>query len=137
MKIFNVYILICNLHLRVSNVCIYADMPEELQFVMKKIKPELVNLTELLPLLNGNDLLTLDENYILQNHLTSPIERISFLLYSIIPRKGIEACRKFIMCLKQETNHAGHQELAKQFKAMKVSICKHCVLCCTLDSNLS
>ena len=90
---------------------------------MRKIKPELVNVTELLPLLNNHGLLTLDDNYILLNHLISPIEKANVLLYSIIPSKGNEACRNFIMCLQEETSHTGHQELAKQFKIMNVSTC--------------
>ncbi|XP_065920286.1 uncharacterized protein [Dysidea avara] len=95
-----------------------SDKPDELEFIMRKIKPELVNVTELLPLLNNHGLLTLDDNYILLNHLISPIEKANVLLYSIIPSKGNEACRNFIMCLQEETSHTGHQELAKQFKIM-------------------
>ena len=83
--------------------------------VMRNVKLELLNLTALIPVLNKYNLLTSDDNYILVNHFISPLERANVLLYKILPSKGPGAFKTFITCLQEETEHIGHQELAKIF----------------------
>jgi len=80
---------------------------------MRNIRLELLNLTALIPVLNKHHLLTLDDNYVLLNYLVSPMERANALIYQILPSKGPGAFRKFITCLQEETEHTGHQELAR------------------------
>ena len=81
--------------------------------VMRNVKLELLNLTALIPVLNKHNLLASDDNYILVNHFISPLERANVLLYKILPSKGPGAFKTFITCLQEETEHIGHQELAK------------------------
>ena len=76
-------------------------------------KMELLNLKELVPLLNKYKLLTQQENYDLLRETVAPTERANALLYGILPSKGPGAYRKFIVCLQEETQHAGHQHLAQ------------------------
>ena len=82
---------------------------------MKQIPGQLklLNFRELVPLLNAYKLLTQHENYDLLNDQISCIERATDLLYKILPTKGPEAYGKFIKCIHEETEHAGHRELAK------------------------
>ena len=80
---------------------------------MKHVRPELLNLETLQPVLHRHELLTLGDDYTLLNNLVSPLNRANALLYQILPSKGSGAFKKFIMCLKEETEHSGHQELAK------------------------
>jgi len=84
---------------------------------MKNIRLELLNLTALIPLLNKHCLLTLNDNYVLLNYLVSPMERANALIYQILPSKGTGAFKKFITCLQEETEHIGHQELARTLTA--------------------
>ncbi|XP_065920646.1 uncharacterized protein [Dysidea avara] len=85
----------------------------EKELVMRNIRMEMLNLTALIPVLNKHHLLTLDDNYVLLNYLVSPMERANALVYQILPSKGPEAFKKFIMCLQEETEHIGHQKLAR------------------------
>ena len=80
---------------------------------MRNIRLELLNLTALIPVLNKYNLLTLNDNYVLLNYLVSPMERANALIYQILPSKGPGAFKKFITCLQEETEHIGHQELAR------------------------
>ena len=80
---------------------------------MRNIRLEMLNLTALIPVLNKHHLLTLDDNYVLLNYLVSPMERANALVYQILPSKGPGAFKKFITCLQEETEHIGHQELAR------------------------
>ena len=80
---------------------------------MKHVRLELLNLTSLIPVLNKHNLLASDDNYHLLNYLISPLERANVLLYKILPSKGPGAFKTFITCLQEETEHIGHQELAK------------------------
>ena len=82
---------------------------------MKQIpgRLKLLNIRELIPVLNKYGLLTQNENYDLINDQVSCIERATNLVYLILPTKGPEAYGKFIKCIHEETEHAGHRELAK------------------------
>ena len=73
---------------------------------------ELLNFTELDPLLNKHRLLTQHENYDLLNERVSQKERANALIYAILPSKGSGAY-KFIECIHEETKHAGHRHLAQ------------------------
>ena len=48
------------------------------------------------------------------NRLIPPVERANALVYEILPSKGPEAYKTFVKCLQEETEHLGHQELAKK-----------------------
>jgi len=85
----------------------------EKELVMRNIRLEMLNLTAIIPVLNKHHLLTLDDNYVLLNYLVSPMERANALIYQILPSKGPGAFKKFILCLQEETEHIGHQELAR------------------------
>lgn len=87
----------------------------EKDLVMKHVRSELLNLTALIPVLNKHNLLTLDDNYVLLNYMVTPSERTNVLLYKILPSKRPGAYKTFITCLQEETEHIGHQELAKIF----------------------
>ena len=89
------------------------DIEPEKELVMKHVRMELINLTALIPVLNKHNLLSWDDNYKLLNYSVSPLERANALLYIIIPSKGPGAFKRFITCLQEETEHIGHQELAK------------------------
>ena len=85
--------------------------------VMKNVKPHLLDLPTLIPILNSHNLLTGDDNYILQNTETPPLQRANKLLYTILPSKGSGAFTAFVKCLEKEKDHLGHQQLAKIFNA--------------------
>ena len=93
----------------------YGDPKKHL--VMEKMpgQSELLNFTELVPLLNKHRLLTQHENYDLLNEWVSQKERANALLYTILPSKGPGADDKFIECIHEETEHAEHQYLAQLF----------------------
>ena len=74
---------------------------------------ELLNFTELVPILNKHRLLTQNENYDLLNERVSQKEWANVLLYTTLPSKGPGAYEKFIKCIHEETEHAGHQYLAQ------------------------
>ena len=74
---------------------------------------KLLNFTELVPLLNKYRLLTQYENYDLLNEQVSQKEKANALLYTILPSKGPGAYEKFIECIHEETEHAGHQYLVQ------------------------
>ena len=94
---------------------------------MEHFRPELLDLTTLVPVLNRHHLLTQSENYDLLNRLISPIERANALVYTMLPSKGPEAFVLFIKCLQEEKEHVGHQELAKQLSIPVPKECK-CIL---------
>ena len=102
-----------NLYWNISISSIDDVSEPEKELVMKHVRSELLNLTSLIPVLNKHNLLTLDDNYILLNYLVTPLERSNVLLYKILPSKGPGAFKTFIVCLQEETEHIGHQELAK------------------------
>lgn len=74
---------------------------------------ELLNFTELVPVLNKHKLLTQHENYDLLNDRVSNTQRANALLYNILPTKGPVAYGEFIACIHEETEHAGHRHLAE------------------------
>ena len=75
-----------------------------------------------MPILNKYYLLTTNDNCILINPLISPVERASALLYKILPSKGLGAYETFVKCLQEESEHLGHQDLARRLiKAQSVS----------------
>ena len=80
---------------------------------MRNIRLEILNLTALILVLNKHHLLTLDANHVLLNYLVSPMERVNALVHQILPSKGPEAFKRFIMCLQEETEYIRHQELAR------------------------
>ena len=80
---------------------------------MEHFRPELLNLSTLVPVLNRHHLLTQTDNYALLNRLISPVERANALVYHMLPSKGKKAFVLFIKCLQEEIDHFGHQELAK------------------------
>ena len=82
--------------------------------VLKYIQPSLLNLPSLVPVLNKYHLLTQTDNYTLINQLIPPEERASALMYVMLPSKGPGAYELFVKCLKEETEHLGHQELARR-----------------------
>ena len=85
------------------------------ELVMKYMQPILLNFTTLVPVLNKYNLLTQSDNYILMNIHIPPVERANALVYQILPSKGPRAYEMFIKSLQEETEHLGHQELAKKF----------------------
>ena len=104
-------------------MCLLDDIEPEKELVMKHVRLELINLTALIPVLNKHNLLTLDDNYKLLDYSISPLERANALLYIIIPSKGPGAFKTFITCLQEETEHIGHQELAKMLTPPTKSEC--------------
>lgn len=81
--------------------------------VMKHVQPKLLDVIALLPLLNKYLQLTRDDNYILMNPLIAPTQRAMALLYTMLPGKGPKAYIMFARCLKEEKEHAAHQEMAQ------------------------
>lgn len=47
------------------------------------------------------------------------MEKANALIYQILPTKGPRAYEMFVRCLQEETEHLGHQELAKKFEKRK------------------
>ena len=69
-----------------------------------------LNVEVLLPHLIENNLLTQDE-YQELNRSKEPPQR--YFLLSVLPRKGRNAFKAFLNCLKAEKEHLGHQELVE------------------------
>ena len=84
------------------------------ELVEKHMQPILLDFTTLVPVLNKYHLLTQSENYTLMNIHTPSVERANALVYQILPTKGPRAYEMFVKCLQEETDHLGHQELAKK-----------------------
>ena len=84
------------------------------ELVLNYIQPCLLNFPTLVPVLNKYHLLTQSDNYILMNTLLPPVERANALLYMMLPSKGLGAYKVFVKCLQEETEHLGHQELARK-----------------------
>ena len=82
--------------------------------VLKYIQPSLLNFPSLVPVLNKYQLLTQTDNYTLINPLIPPEEKANALLYIMLPSKGQRAYELFVKCLQEETEHLGHQELARK-----------------------
>ena len=83
---------------------------------MKHPRLHLLDLPTLIPVLNQYGLLTMDDNYTLQNPYIPPLERSNALIYRMLPMKGSGAFKKFIKCLGEATQHSGHQEWIKILK---------------------
>ena len=81
--------------------------------MFKKIKPDLLDLLTLLPILNKYNLLTSSDNYELMNPMIPPLQRVNKLVYTILPTKGPGTFSLFINCLQEDKQHTGHQELVK------------------------
>ena len=69
-----------------------------------------LNMGALLPHLIANNLLTQEEWQELNRSKELPQR---FFLLSVLPRKGKNAFKVFLSCLKAEKQHLGHQELVK------------------------
>ena len=82
---------------------------------MNYMKPELLDFDTLIPHLNRNHLLTQANMYVVMNRSISSVERANELIYKILPSKGARGFRLFVKCLQEETDHMGHQTLAKLF----------------------
>ena len=85
------------------------------EIVINNIKPDLIDLPTLLPILNKYNLLTGSDNYELMNNLVPPLQRVNKLVYNILPRKGAGAFTLFVNCLREEKTHMAHQELVGMF----------------------
>ena len=94
--------------------------------VIKYIRPELLDLPTLIPLLNKYHLLAGDDCYDLMNPLHGPLKRADALMYEVLPKNGPRAFRLFVKCLQEEKQHLGHQKLAKLFTSSP--ICKSFVV---------
>ena len=81
--------------------------------VMKYVKPEMLHLMTLMPLLRNCDLLTVADEDDLMNRQVPPAERANKFVYHILPSKGPRGYRLFIKCLQEEKEHHGHQELVR------------------------
>ena len=95
---------------------------------MEHVQPHSLNFVTLVPVLNRHHLLTQSDNYTLLNPLIPPMERANALLYKILPTKGSGSYKTFIECLQEETEHLGHQEIAKKLvisEECKYSLCVH------------
>ena len=84
------------------------------ELVLKYVQPSLLHFPTLVPVLNKYHLLTQTDNYILMNTLIPPVERANALLYMMLPSKGPGAYELFVKCLQEETEHLGHEELARR-----------------------
>ena len=84
------------------------------ELVLNYIQPSLLYFPTLVPILNKYHLLTQSDNYILMNTLIPPVERANALVYMMLPSKGLGAYKVFVKCLQEETEHLGHQELARK-----------------------
>ena len=97
----------------------YIDDTSDPKDLMKQMhmpgQLELLNFTELVSVLNKHmyKLLTQYENYDLLNDRVSNKEQTNALLYNILPTKGPTAYGEFIVCIHEETEHAGHRHLAE------------------------
>ena len=69
-----------------------------------------LNMGELLPHLIANNLLTQEEYQELNRSKELPQR---YFLLSVLPRKGKNAFKAFLSCLKAEKEHLGHQELVE------------------------
>ena len=87
-----------------------------MELVLKYVQPILLHFPTLVPVLNKCHLLTQTDNYILMNTLIPPVERANALLYMMLPSKGPGAYKLFVKCLQEETEHLGHQELARRLR---------------------
>ncbi|XP_065906679.1 uncharacterized protein [Dysidea avara] len=75
-----------------------------------------LSLPQLIPLLNGQGLLTTEEWEELSCKATT-LQSIDRLV-QILPRKGENAYAKFVNCLESESEHPAHQELADKLTAI-------------------
>jgi len=74
---------------------------------------QLVNLQTLLPLLKSHQVLPESDLARVgdaKHHRT--VERIGFLLQTLYKKADQETIDKFMQCLREETDHPGHQEIA-------------------------
>ena len=72
---------------------------------------EKINLTELIPFLREQDLLTKDEKYCLQSKPWSPAERVDYLI-DILPKKSYGWWDRLIDSLEKSSSGTAHHELA-------------------------
>lgn len=71
----------------------------------------LINVETLVPLLLSHQLLTNDEAYVCLLELTPPTQRAQKLL-QYLRSKGKGVLRMLLCCLKKETTHLGHKDVA-------------------------
>ena len=69
-----------------------------------------LNMRILAPYLLQNGLLAPSE-YQQLDALGTPRNQAQHFLINVLPTKGEEGLKKFLKCLKQETEHSGHQYL--------------------------
>ena len=77
---------------------------------------QLINLSELIPYLNRQELLTSKENEVLLDSAVTDHDRLLKLL-NIIENKGHRGYEKFLQALKEETSHMGHAEVISILEA--------------------
>lgn len=77
---------------------------------------QLINLSELIPYLNRQELLTSKENEVLLDSAVTDHDRLLKLL-NIIENKGHRGYEKFLRALKEETSHMGHEEVISILEA--------------------
>lgn len=77
---------------------------------------QLINLSELIPYLNRQELLTSKENEVLLDSAVTDHDRLLKLL-NIIENKGHRGYEKFLRGLKEETSHMGHEEVISILEA--------------------
>jgi len=83
--------------------------------ILLELNPEMnryINLKCLVPYLNRYKILTKSDRFYLNNPLTSPDEKMTYLL-STLDEKSTESLHNFLRALKEEPEHTGHQELCK------------------------
>ncbi|XP_065886829.1 uncharacterized protein [Dysidea avara] len=90
---------------------------EELQMkVLQICSPaikDMLDISAIVPHLNANNLLTKDNVKMLTNMSKTQQEKTEYLVY-ILPRKNNGWFEKFLQCLEQSAEVAGHTELVKE-----------------------
>ena len=83
-----------------------------LQICSPAIK-DMLDISVIVPHLNANNLLTKDNVKMLTNMSKTQQEKTEYLVY-ILPRKNNGWFEKFLQCLEQSAEVAGHTELVKE-----------------------
>ena len=83
-----------------------------LQICSPAIK-DMLDISAIVPHLNANNLLTKDNVKMLTNMSKTQQEKTEYLVY-ILPRKNNGWFEKFLQCLEQSAEVAGHTELVKE-----------------------
>lgn len=94
-----------------------------------------LNIQELIPPLRKEGLLTGEEWEELSKQQTIP-QKIDYLI-QILPRKGEQACPKFIGCLESENEHPTHKELAAKLKKTRSQLMQQRTYSASTDSDVT